>query len=191
MSKDSPPPPSKHWRSASQARDTYASGYKKINRKLETLGDEIILELVSTGRISPEDAAFVVSKTLVGLRRNPKGGRVALHGSLVAFDMLDLEKKEDAPPSPSDGWKSASQLRWDSKIGGNVKFTRQMVEIRDTVTASLIEAGLSQEDAAMIVDKTLVGERKPKSGGVSCLYASPITQEMMQLKTQQDKEQSR
>jgi len=182
MSKDSVPPPPNHWRSASQAaRTKYTSGNMAINRKLEAFRDEMISELFSTGMISEEDAAFAVNKTLIGLRRNPKGKQPAQYASPVVFEMLDLTEKDKAPPPPSEGWKSANKLRWEDFIGGNVKFSKQIEEIRDTVTANLIEAGLSSEDAAMIVDKTLVGERKPESG-ISTLHASPIAQDMMNLK---------
>ena len=149
------PPPSPEWLSAQKATERYVISGITGRKKLSEFRTTMISELVATGRISEKDAMTAVDKTLVGMRK-PKSGKSALYANPVAFEIAGFLERDKAPPPPSESWKSANQLRWGF-LGGNVKFTRQMEEIRDATTQSLMEAGLSLEDAAVIVDKTVRG----------------------------------
>jgi hypothetical protein len=174
------PPAPQGWKSVGElCRQGVAGGSHSIRIRLERLKEELTEQLVSNG-LSERDAARRVENEFVGLKSRQDVGSKGLYASPEALAMLNLKHILPKPPS---AWRSASQLVQRREAKGSVlSVSTKLKVLREELIRNFIDAGSSEKEATLTVDRDLVGYRNTGFGNQEALYASPDALRMLEEK---------
>jgi hypothetical protein len=155
------PPKPQGWQSAQQLRQDYVGGTVAINRRMATIQQMLVADLMAAGYGNAE-ARTIVEENLVG-RKKPAGGQCALAASADALRLLELKHKNTTAPSKPEKWKSAWELSRDH-IGYCGTITKKLEEMQAVLIGDVMATGLTEIESKAMVEKYLIGRKKPPQG---------------------------